>query len=400
MRLFALITGLILLSLGGYVVIGEHFAGVTANAEINARLTMLRAPIDGKLTLKTAGIGSRVWADEVIGTIEDERIDTTRLADLQQAENTLVSDLDRLEAQRKILQLAQKNLHAHAQTYKKGRIQQLDARIAEAESLKDAATVRLREHNAALERANNLSERGVQTAANLERAKAAKDVAEEELKGTDQRLTFLKIELEAARNDTFLGDSYNDAPYSMQRIREIELRLGEMNAERQTVATRLAKAREQISAEQQRLNRLRSAELRSPINGLVWDYRANTGEVVGRGSELVRLVDCNSVMITASVGEQLYNRLKQGDAAQFRLLGSDAVFEATVTRLAGAGAETIYQNLAIAPSKEHLKRYDVTLVAPALRTDDTVSCAVGRTGRVVFSGGPVEAVRRLIAGLR
>lgn len=399
MKLFALITGAVLTSVGAYVVIGEHMAGVSAGAEINARLATIRAPISGSLSLRTAGIGSRVWPDQIIATIDDERVDTSRLADLRQAASSLSAENKRIETQQANLKSVKQALLSHAATYKRGRIRQLEARIGEAKAQKDAALARLREQDAALERANNLNERGVQTAANLERAKAARDVAAEELKVTDHRIAFLTIELDAARNDTFLGDSYNDAPYSVQRLRETELRLAELAAEHASLIQRAEEARNQIDEELQRLNRLRSAELTSPVEGLVWEYRSNTGEVIGRGAELVRLVDCGTVMITASVGETLYNKLKQGDAAQFRLLNNNEVFDATVTRLAGAGASSIYDNLAIAPSQDRRERYDVTLSAPGLRSHSELGCSVGRTGRVVFSGGPIEAVRQLLADL-
>jgi hypothetical protein len=35
------------------------------------------------------------------------------------------------------------------------------------------------------------------------------------------------VELDAARSETFLGDSYNDAPSSLQRARELSLRITE-----------------------------------------------------------------------------------------------------------------------------------------------------------------------------
>jgi hypothetical protein len=41
------------------------------------------------------------------------------------------------------------------------------------------------------------------------------------------------------------------------------------------------------------------------------------------------------------VRESLYNRLSVGDPARFRLLGDGRVYEGTVARLAGSGAETI-----------------------------------------------------------
>jgi multidrug resistance efflux pump len=396
MKLISLILGILLISVGGYVLIGEHLSGVSADAKINAQLATVRAPIRGRLTLQQAGVGSRVWRDQIIATIEDERIDTTRLSDLQQTEVTLTAEKARLTAQQDSLTEMHRALTEHARGYKEGRIKQLHARIAEAETQKLAAIARLTEQQAALHRANDLNVRGVQTAANLEKTKAAHEIATEELKAANQRITYYNIELEAAEKDTFLGDSYNDAPYSMQRLREIDLRLAELRAEHASIAERLNQAKAQVNAELERLNRLRNAELTSPVQGLLWEYRAGGGETINAGSDIVRLVDCDTVMITSTVSERLYNRLKLGDTAQFRLLGTSKLFEATVTRLAGSGASTIYENVAIAPSKEDLTRYDVTLSAPALKRDPELGCSVGRTGRVTFSGSPLDRVRQLL----
>ena len=98
-------------------------------------------------------------------------------------------------------------------------------------------------------------------------------------------------------------------------------------------------------------------------------------------------------MVTAAVTERVYNSLAVGDAARFRLGGSSAVFEATVARLAGSGAQTIYRNLAVAPSQRHLERFDVALIVPQPGVE---GCMIGRTGRTFFDGRPLDGLRRLL----
>jgi hypothetical protein len=68
-----------------------------------------------------------------------------------------------------------------------------------------------------------------------------------------------------------------------------------------------------------------------------------------------------------------------------------------VARLAGSGTETIYRSLAVGPSAEHLKRFDVAVAVPALAADPELACAVGRTGRVIFAGRPLDGLRRLMS---
>ena len=77
------------------------------------------------------------------------------------------------------------------------------------------------------------------------------------------------------------------------------------------------------------------------------------------------------------------------------MTGTSRVFEGTIIRLAGAGAEDVYSNLAIAPSERHLQRYDVALSVPALATDPELRCLVGRTGRVFFDRSPLNEILEL-----
>jgi multidrug resistance efflux pump len=380
-----LVAGLALLAVGAYVVIGEHLAGVSDNASVNARLLVVRAPIDGLLTLRVRTIGARVADNESLGEITDVRAELGRLAELKRTEVSLRADVARIEKQRTLVAKAQRTFAAYAEDYRQGRIRQLEARLGEARAVTEAAQARLRESASAMQRATALSERGVQTAANLERAKASFEVATEDLKVTKEKATYLGVELEAAKSGTFLGDSYNDAPYSLQRARELDLRLAEMDSEMDHVLQRLREVEDQVVSEQQQISRRTTAEIQAPTAGVAWDFMASSGEVVRKGQDLLRLVDCTSAMITAGVGERLYNSLKPGDKAQFRLRGDQRVFEATITRLAGSGAASRYENFAVGPSPYHLKQYDVTLVSPDLLLNQEVGCSVGRTGRVVFS---------------
>lgn len=385
-----------LFAAGLYIVVGEHFVGVSADATVNARYTTLRAPIDGTLALSVKTIGARLIKSERLGEVEDVRADQGRLIDLLRIDVSHSAELRKYGAQRKSISAAKTILAGHADTYKSGRVRQLEARLREANATIEAARSRYREVEAAYLRAKDLSARGVQTAALFEKAQSNYETSQKDIEVADQKIAFLTVELESARNGTFLGDSYNDAPYSTQRIRELDLRLDEIDAEIGYLRERQSQVQSQINEENVRLSRMTGAEITSPASGLVWDYRAENGETVQRGQELLRVVDCDTVIVSASVSERLYNRLKTGDAAQFRLLGDDVVYNATIMRLAGSGAQTRYESFAIGATPEHLTRYDVTLSSPAFTEKGGLDCAVGRTGRVIFSAGPLSQMRHLL----
>ena len=216
-----------------------------------------------------------------------------------------------------------------------------------------------------------------------------------ELEDARQRATMAEIALSSAREGVFLGDGYNDAPYSEQQSTELSLRLALLQAELAGEEDRAVAIDERLGAERLRVNRLGSSELVSNVDGRVWEVLAGSGETVQRGQDIMKLIDCEATIVTLSVSEGVYNRLSVGDSAVFRASGG-RTFAATITRLAGSGAETIYRNLAIAPSERHLQRYDVTLLSPELRESADLGCAVGRTGRVFFEPRPLDFLRRFL----
>jgi multidrug resistance efflux pump len=128
MKVLRVIVGVILLCVGLYVLIGEHFAGTSAEATVNARLYVLRAPIEGNVTLAVKNIGARVNAGELVADLVDDRFDTARLLDLERDRNTQQIELTRIAAQRKALSTSKAEFETQAGNYQRGRVRQIEAR--------------------------------------------------------------------------------------------------------------------------------------------------------------------------------------------------------------------------------------------------------------------------------
>lgn len=160
--------------------------------------------------------------------------------------------------------------------------------------------------------------------------------------------------------------------------------------------SRLAAIDQRLLEENTRIDRLANSNLAAPTDGLLWEVLADDGEIVQRGQDILKLMVCDSALVTLSVPDNIYNRLRVGQSAKFRLDGTETLYDGTITRIAGAGAETIYRNLAVAPSIKHLERYDIALLVPELREDTELRCTVGQTGRVFFETRPLDWVRDLL----
>lgn len=394
-----LAVGAVLIVAAAYVIVGEQIAGVSADATINAQLLTLRAPIDGQVSLRVRELGARLGTGELVASLTDPRPDETRLIDLQRAAEQVAVELVRLHDLQSGLEPVRALYERQADDYREGRVQQIESRLAEARANLEAAQARLRESDATLRRSNELSRTGFQSVADFNKARSGQEVSAQEVQGARDRIKFLTVEVNAARNGTFIGDSYNDAPHSMQRLQEVAQRLSEITADRMDRERRLEALRRQVEEERVRAARFREARISAPAGSTLWEIMTSDGEYVRRAQDVARLVDCSTTMVTASVRESLYNRLKVGDGAQFKLLGDTQTYSGTVTRLAGSGAETIYRNLAIGASVEHLKRFDVALLFSGLVADGRNGCAVGRTGKVVFASRPLDIWRHLAASL-
>ena len=208
-----------------------------------------------------------------------------------------------------------------------------------------------------------------------------------------EKVAALEIAVRAARSGVYLGDGYNDSPNSEQRVVELQTTLDGLKSDVIAAAGRKLAIERRIKFEQLRSSRLQTVTLKSTVNGILWDYLTSDAETVQRGQDVMRFVDCDSAVVTASVAENVYRRLSAGQSATFRMSGDSIILPATVTRLAGPGAQAIYGNLAVAPSKQHLERFDVTLLVPALRDKQDLRCAIGRTGRVFFDTRPLDWLR-------
>ena len=394
MKAIKIFVGLSLIVLAVFVIFKEQMAGVSADAFVNARISTTRAPIAGTFQLVARPLGARISRGDTLGAISDPLADDVRLADLTQERAKTLAEIDRLARMRVEIQNAIEDLRANAASHRKERIEQLRALVQSAEASSAAAEARLRYAQLSLDRARRLSKQGIRTGESLDEAQSSAEVAALTLRSATETSRVARINLAAAERGILLGDGYNDTPSSGQRISELEARRAEIeaNAEAQSAAFNALESR--IRAERLRVNQLTSTTLKTNVSGLVWDYQAVSGEVVQRGQNLLRLVDCDSAIVTLSVTERVFNRIRIGSSATFRMTGSSRLLQGTVTRLAGSGAATVYENLAIAPSERHLGRFDVTLDVPALREDDSLRCLVGRTGRVFLESRPLDWLRR------
>lgn len=200
--------------------------------------------------------------------------------------------------------------------------------------------------------------------------------------GAQRRLDAAKVELTAARNGTYLGDSYNDRPSSVQREEEMRQRVSDLRADLVHSDAEIDWLTHEIASEQLHYINRAEADIKGPVAGRIWEMMTSPGEDVRAGQPLLKLLDCNGAVVTANVTEGVYNRLRLGEQASFEPNDGSASIKGEIVNLTGASGAPA--NLAINPDALNKEPYRVTVSMPELDTTGK-ECAVGRTGRVVFN---------------
>ncbi|MFZ3584603.1 HlyD family efflux transporter periplasmic adaptor subunit [Loktanella sp. DJP18] len=371
-----------------WIIVGEQMAGASADAFINARLVTVRSDVSGRIDMERRALGAKVGQGEVLASVTDPLVDIIRLNDLIMEGDFLLSELSRLTAYQTATQEILGKLEKRSAIFSRHRMEEITIML-------DHARDRL-----ALIELSGESEAESDAALESFGAPANALPAEPRIPGlaldhARERVAVLEVALSAAQAGVFLGGGYNDAPNAEQRAVEMRSEMAATNTSIADVEARQLAVASRIGRERQRVNGLTGGNIAAPVNGLLWEVLAADQERVERGDPVFRMVDCGSVMVSLSVSERIYNTLTIGQPAKFRPAGRNRIFDATVSRLAGAGAATIYRNLAVAPSPKHLERYDVTLLVAGIANDPDLSCAIGRTGRAFFERRPLDGVRGL-----
>jgi multidrug resistance efflux pump len=331
-----MLIGLAIVLAAGFLPLRAFLGTTSTEALINAHLITLRAPIDGDIAAvpDAPPIGTQMQPGALVLRILNRGADRARLDGLRRL-------IDRLEGERNALITRRddfKALHAEllegALLVKGGRARQLKERMAELNG-KRADPAKTGDAADAVERSLQVSK------------KSARRVA--------------------------VGKVRRNAGAVTQRLSEVTSAIDEHEA-------RLASLRSDLGEEIKRLSRLASAELIAPVRSTVWENLTVPDQSVVRGQDLVRLLDCSELVVSAAVGESAYNRLRIGDPAHFRFHGESADYEGRVIGLSGVA--TAPANLAIQPVALAREPFRVTVALPSLTADQ---CAVGRIGRVTFA---------------
>jgi multidrug resistance efflux pump len=312
-RVIKAVVGIVLLVVLGWMPVRALLQTTSTEAVVNARLISLRAPIDGEIAQTSVGvsIGSELSSGQTILRIVNNRADRSRLADLRRLIDQLANDREGISARITELTALHGDLSNQVRVFQEGRLRQLTERASELKSELSVASINRDTAAKALARIEPMVASGSITAATLEKYTREARVTAETCLAIEHRLAALEVELQAARRGTFIGDSYNDRPRSSQRVDEVGQRLGELKADLRERDARLITLHKEFADETKHYEESSAADLLAPVTSRVWEMLTAPGESVVRGQDLVRLLDCSGLVVTAIRGGSLALRGRQ-----------------------------------------------------------------------------------------
>jgi multidrug resistance efflux pump len=379
-------------------------ATTSTQAAINARLVNMRAPIDGKVSIlaSTIAVGTLVAPGEPLLQLSNTRADRGPLDTLRRSVSELQFESTALKDRLAQLQVIQADLGAQRDAFQQGRIRQLEARAGELAADVTAARAAQQDAVKSLKRSDDMNAAGHQTLATLLHADRDLKVANAKIETANHRLEGNKIELEGARQGLFIGDSYNDLPRSAQRFSEIAQQIGDLRSQLGERAARSGYLEKEFASQTDAFARKGNVDVTATIRGRIWEVLTANGEEAQTGQTLLRILDCDSAVVTATISESVYNKLWIGQSANFIPRGESQELAGTVVALTGLAVAR--SNFAIDQAGLAGEPYHVTIAVPDLATNG--ACNVGRTGGVTFntSGEPrrgfVASVERAIRYLK
>lgn len=378
--------GLLLLA-SAIIVLLPAITGYTSlDGTVNARFTVLTAPIEGTVMGTPPKVGTPTDAGQPLLAIQNERVNRAILASLAADLKTAEERVAALRVQREELVNLRQELDARLEVYRQAVMQDLQQQLAVLRQDMQVSQAQQVASESELARRESLGVSGIVARSAVEQARAARVTSGGQVETARLSAERLEKRLMALEKGVFIGDGQNDVPYSRQRRDEILVQLADVNqriAENQTRAEQTGK---QLAEERNRVGSLEAATVPSPFQGVVWRNNVVDGSHVVLGNELLRLLDCRDLFVDILVPEVDYDEIFPGREAQVRLLGRSDVFAGEVLSVRGSAAVVEEVTLAATPpeSQGRNARIRVALQPSDLNNDFMNYCQVGRSVQVRF----------------
>jgi multidrug resistance efflux pump len=360
---------------------------IGSSAFVNAELTRVTSPFAGRLTSDLPRRGEYVVRARTVTLVEALAPDQRHLFDLRQQYAVAEKRAALTRAQLEEIKSSDHELGGRAEGYKAGVVNRISGEIEEASAENAGCMAEAHQRRDIGSRMEQLTKLGTASQIRSAEALALQEATNTRCEVAQARVRRLKVELEAAQRGIFLRDGANDVPYSQQQRDRLMLRRQELETELLNETSKAHQLAAAMPEESERLARSNHFKLSLPAGNVVWTTGASPGSTVVEGQFVLDLADCSHRFVAVELPERVFEKVKAGDRASIRLVGSDAWIEGFVRQERGSAARVDDRLLAatVVKSTSGSISVDVEIPTEAWSEDRNGNfCDIGRLAEVRF----------------
>ena len=377
---------------------------IASTAFVNAELVRVAAPMAGRLSKDLPRKGDIIEHTITVNLTEALSPDRRHFLDLEQ-QITVAKDRANL-AKRQLAEVATLDsaLETRTSSYRSGMIERIGQEIAEAEAEKSGCLAEVNQRRDVGSRMEQLAKSGWVSQIRTAEAFATKEANVTRCEMANAKIERFKIERNSAQTGVFLRDGANDVPYSQQQRDQLVLRRQELETEMLQQTSRQTQIAAEISGERTRLDQTGHTELLLHADHVVWSVSASPGATVTEGQTILDLADCAHRFVVVDLPEREFERIKAGDIAAVRLIGSDDWKQGKVRQVLGSAARTDDRLLAaqiVRPTSSSIA-VEVELLQDDSDAERNSFCNIGRMAEVRFQRtgfGFADRLINILAGM-
>ncbi|BAY51395.1 hypothetical protein NIES2134_110170 [Thermostichus vulcanus NIES-2134] len=375
------------------------------DAVINGVIVNVRAPEEGTLEKLQAQVGDFIEpTDAPLALIENDYVSQGNAREVEKWLERRRGELK--AAQVKLAQL--QRLLASAQRDERNQhrleVEQTNRQVAAAQAELAAAKAKLADAKARYQlaqmnyqRFSQLARQGAVPQAQadaalteLQQSQAQVAARQREVEAAAHTVEALKADARAAELGLTLRNTRSNYDPRLRR-QELQTQISEQQAIVQGMQREMAAQQRQVAQAQREVAQRKVVKVTAPIAGYVWRVDARPGMFLGKGDQILQLLDCRRRWIDVFVDEQLLRLIPPGTRAKIELYGAKGkVLQGTVTNIRSGLGRLNPGDDQVIPIPENYPRQSQVRVELDSDQDwgDGNFCYVGYTARVTFQINP------------
>ncbi len=374
---------------------------IAPTAFVNAELVRVVAPMAGRLSRDLPRKGDIIERTSTVNLTETLLPDRRHFLDLEQ-QSMVAKDRANL-ANRQLIEVAKLDgeLEGRTNYYRAGMIERIGQEIAEAEAEKTGCLAEVHQRRDIGSRMEQLVKSGYASAIRTAEAFATQEANVTRCEMANAKIERFKIERSSAQAGVFLRDGANDVPYSQQQRDRLVLRRQELETEALQQTSHQAQVAAEILGERTRLDQTGHSDVVLQADHVVWSVSASPGSVVSEGQTVLDFADCAHRFVVVDLPDREFERIKAGDLAAVRLIGSGDWQQGKIRQVLGSAARTDDRLLAaqIIRTSSNNIAVEVELLQEDFDAERNSFCNIGRMAEVRFQRAGFGFADRLFNAL-